>query len=114
MTSVEEGPANQATHSFLFLYKDKKIVVVDSEYASTEGKLRISSLGGGLERARQLLKAMKGKRKVNSMYIGNGSTEEATGVNCNHLVQQFLAKFVADGGNWERDWETEGFDKMYN
>lgn len=103
-------------HSFLLLYKDEVVVLVDpahiGDYAAKVK--RIGDLGGGLgSLVKPLLKMMKGKKKVKSVWIGDrfpGEQErEFNGANCNDMCQVALEVFGKEGGRWGRNWEEEGF-----
>ncbi|KAI5805735.1 hypothetical protein EDC01DRAFT_626537 [Geopyxis carbonaria] len=114
----QPGPASEPSfHSFLLIFKNRKVAIVDPGYIIIdEARLRLTSLGAGLELARMLLKKMKGSRKVVEMWVGKGVGDgvEYSGVNCNDLVFLYLQQFVTEGGKWDaRDWEAEGFNRVF-
>ncbi|KAI5777124.1 hypothetical protein EDC01DRAFT_636050 [Geopyxis carbonaria] len=112
-----ENQGQMAWHSFLFIYRNRKVILVDPDYATGEGKLRLTSLGGGLELGRKLIRMMEAnRRRIDLRMIGKGIPEDvqSTGANCNDLVYQCLQQFVKDGGHWEdRNWAAEGYDIVY-
>ncbi|KAI5777445.1 hypothetical protein EDC01DRAFT_635805 [Geopyxis carbonaria] len=114
MWQLEKG-GDPAWHSFLFLYKNRKVVMIDPDYATGPGRLRLTSLGGGLELGRKLLRMMEGHKGVDARWIGKGVPDHvsSTGVNCNDLTFMYLEQFVKDQGKWDRDWASEGFDVVY-
>lgn len=105
---------NSAFHTFVFIYKDNTAIIVDPGYGWDEpaegegsvegsskgkpGKMRFSSMGGGLGLAINLLRKMKGKNTVLKYWLGKGSELEYDDLNCNTLAQNFVETLLEMGG----------------